>query len=130
MEVPKTQRQIDFCNQYIITGNAKKAALAAGYSASDPEKAGWRLKTRFQEYIQQAVKDNIGKMVPGALEIVNYLAINAESEQVRLKAAQDILDRAGYKPTNKTEQTVVSVEEKSTEELEAELASLIGQEIH
>ena len=51
---------------------------------------------------------------------------NAESESVKLGAVKDILDRAGMKPTDKVEQTVTSVEGKSTEELQKELESLIG----
>jgi hypothetical protein len=42
---------------------------------------------------------------------------NAESEAVRLNAVKDLLDRGGFKPVDKIEQTVTSVEEKSTDEL-------------
>jgi len=53
------------------------------------------------------------------------LANNAESETVKLQANKDILDRAGYKPTDRVEQTV-TYDDKSTEELVAELNDLIG----
>ena len=45
------------------------------------------------------------------------------SEQVRLQAAKDILDRAGLKPTERIEQVTI---EKSTDELRKELAQLMG----
>ena len=37
--------------------------------------------------------------VPGALAQIVDLAARATSEQVRLQAAKDIMDRAGLKPT-------------------------------
>jgi hypothetical protein len=47
----------------------------------------------------------------------------ATSEQVRLQAAKDIMDRAGLKPTERIEQVTI---EKSTDELRKELAQLVG----
>ena len=61
--------------------------------------------------------------VPGALAQVVDLAARATSEQVRLQAAKDIMDRAGLKPTERIENITV---EKSTDELRKELAQLMG----
>jgi len=52
------------------------------------------------------------------------LVKNSTSDTVKLAAARDLLDRSGYKPTEKIEQTVV---EKSTDELRTELAQLMGE---
>ena len=62
-------------------------------------------------------------VVPGALAQIVDLAARATSEQVRLQAAKDIMDRAGLKPTERIENITV---EKSTEELRKELAQLMG----
>ena len=43
-------------------------------------------------------------MAEKAAEIAFELAQTAESEAVRLQAVKDVLDRAGYKPTDKIEQ--------------------------
>jgi len=59
---------------------------------------------------------------PTLAQIVD-LAARATSEQVRLQAAKDIMDRAGLKPTERIENITV---EKSTEELRKELAQLMG----
>ena len=56
--------------------------------------------------------------VPGALAQIVDLAARATSEQVRLQAAKDIMDRAGLKPIERIE--------KSTDELRKELAQLMG----
>jgi hypothetical protein len=61
--------------------------------------------------------------VPGALAQIVDLASHATSEQVRLQAAKDIMDRAGLKPTERIETITV---ERSTQELRKELAQLMG----
>ena len=61
--------------------------------------------------------------VPGALAQIVDLAARATSEQIRLQVANDIMDRAGLKPTERIENITV---EKSTEELRKELAQLTG----
>ena len=48
---------------------------------------------------------------------------NAESESVRLGATRDLLDRAGFRPVDRHE----IVRDKSIEELNAQLVSLVGE---
>ena len=105
-------------------GNAAKAAEMAGYS--HPKQRGYELKNQFTSEIEARTRKLIKDAVPAALLVLQNLAQNAESESVKLGAVKDILDRAGLKPTDKIEQTVTSVEGKSTEELQKELESLIG----
>ena len=57
------------------------------------------------------------------MNILTDLAENAESESVRLGATRDLLDRAGFRPVNRHE----IVKEKSVEELNAQLVSLVGE---
>jgi hypothetical protein len=61
----------------------------------------------------------------GTLIVISYpvLAENAESESVRLGATRDLLDRAGFRPVDRHE----IVKEKSVEELNAQLVSLVGE---
>jgi hypothetical protein len=105
-------------------GNAAKAAEVAGYS--HPKQRGYELKNKFAKEIEDRTKKAIKDSIPAAIAMLNHLMNNAESESVKLGAVKDILDRAGMKPTDKVEQTVTSVEGKSTEELQQELESLIG----
>ena len=46
------------------------------------------------------------------------------SESVRLGATRDLLDRAGFRPVDRHE----IVKQKSVEELNAQLVSLVGEE--
>ena len=58
------------------------------------------------------------------LNILSDLAENAESESVRLGATRDLFDRAGFRPVDRHE----IVKEKSVEELNAQLVSLVGDD--
>ena len=57
------------------------------------------------------------------MNILSDLAENAESESVRLGATRDLLDRAGFRPVDRHE----IVKEKTVEELNAQLVSLVGE---
>jgi phage terminase small subunit len=120
----KTEQQQTFVEQFCMHGNAAKAAEVAGYS--HPKQRGYELKNKFAKEIEDRTKKAIKDSIPAAIAMLNHLMNNAESESVKLGAVKDILDRAGMKPTDKVEQTVTSVEGKSTEELQQELESLIG----
>ena len=52
--------------------------------------------------------------------------MHAESENVRLKAAINWLDRAGFRPVKRQE---VQHTSRSVEEVESELMSLVGREL-
>ena len=58
------------------------------------------------------------------MNILSDLAENAESESVRLGANRDLLDRAGFRPVDRHE----IVKQKSVEELNAQLMSLVGDD--
>lgn len=126
MIVPKTDKQILFVQNFILHGNASKAARDAGYggTVNSAKRRGHELKLRYKDYIAQQIANNISGYAPAALEMIAEIARNGESEAIRLKAAIDLMDRAGFKPTTKTEQKTIAVEERSTEELEEELKQL------
>ena len=61
--------------------------------------------------------------MPRALIILSDLSENTESESVRLGETRDPLNRAGFRPVDRHE----IVKQKSVEELNAQLVSLIGE---
>ncbi|RLU42108.1 hypothetical protein DIY18_09975 [Streptococcus iniae] len=66
------------------------------------DKSGWiKLNKEFTE-------KSFSKLAPSAVATLAQLSKSAKSEMVRLQATQDILDRAGYKPTDKQE---ISIDE-------------------
>ena len=74
--------------------------------------------------ITEELHRNFAEIAPRALNIPSDLAENAESESVRLGATRDFLDRAEFRPVDRHE----IVKEKSVEELNAQLVSLVGDD--
>ena len=118
-----TDKQTAFVKEFALTGNAIQSAIKAGYSEKTSTQKGHQLRWQFQHQIEDETRRLMKAAVPGALAQIVDLAARATSEQVRLQAAKDIMDRAGLKPTERIENITV---EKSTDELRKELAQLMG----
>lgn len=101
-----TPKQKKFAKAYIETGNATQSALIAYDTTSlDVAKnigSENLTKPNVQEYIQSKAEV--------AAEIVFTIAQHGESDDVRLKASKDILDRAGYKAVDKSVVMNVAIE--------------------
>lgn len=92
-----TKKQEGFAKDYIETGNAT-LAVKENYNVSSDNSAavaGSRLlrNTKVQEYIESKAEK--------VSEIVFEIAQFGESDNVRLSASKDILDRAGFKPVER-----------------------------
>jgi len=122
-----TEKQARFVEYYVLTGNATKSYEMAGYAPKTADINGPILRKKLSAEIEEETRKRMQGMAPMAVGFLEDLAKNAQSEQVRLKAVMDILDRSGYKPTDKVEQTV-SYDDKSTDELRAELNDLLGDQ--
>ena len=81
------------------------------------------LRMECADDISEELHRNFAEIAPRALNILSDLAENAESESVRLGATRDLLDRAGFRPVDRHE----IVKEKSVEELNTQLVSLVGE---
>ena len=118
-----TDKQTAFVKEFALTGNATQSAIKAGYSEKTAYQKRHQLRWQFQHETEDETRRLMRAAVPGALAQIVDLAARATSEQVRLQAAKDIMDRAGLKPTERIEQVTI---EKSTDELRKELAQLVG----
>lgn len=117
-----TEKQDKFIETYVLTGNATKAAIAAGYSEKTATIKGSQLKSQLHSEIQREVQKIIADKIPASLKWLTDLAESAESESVRLGAIKDILDRAGLKPVDKVETT--NIDQMSKDEIMRELEAL------
>ena len=115
----KTEAQEKWFEYYMLSGNAAKAAEFAGYGS--PKQRGYELKNRFKKEIEEKQKSMIQDAVPGVIAQIIEMAQSAESEAVRLNACKDLMDRAGFKPIDKTETEITTTEAKTTEQLEKTL---------
>ena len=116
-----TEKQAQFVKEYALSGNATQSAIKAGYSERSARSKGHVLRHQFTRQIEDETRRLMQSAVPGALAQIVDLASSANSEQVRLQAARDILDRSGLKPAERIENITV---EKSVDELRNELAQL------
>lgn len=118
-----TKKEKGFADDYLETGNGTQAALN-NYDTEDINTAASIAsqnlrKIKITTYLEQsatAVANNIVR-----------LALNAESEQVQLAAGKDVLDRAGYKPVEKS--INLNVEADITNPKAKELAEKYEQEL-
>lgn len=116
-----------FVAEYIKSGNATQAAIAAGYSEKTAYSAGPRLlkNVEIQQYLnktEQNLNRDLRTMFVeealAAFETMADLMKNSGQDNVRYSAAKDILDRAGYKPVDKV---VADVTTRTYEDQLAEL---------
>ena len=84
----------------------REAGEAAGYAKGEGARVS-AIRTlklpHVQQYMMQRIGEQLGVNAMGAVSAVNRLAKGAKSEYVQLQAAQDILDRAGFKPIDRSQ---------------------------
>jgi len=100
-----TDKQRGFVDNLFIPGMThEQAAINAGYAQrSASVQASRNLKVpAVQEYLNTCVQEAIQSNSIRAINAVADLSNNARSAYVRLQASQDILDRAGHRPIEKS----------------------------
>lgn len=121
------ERLSTFIDLYIdYDGDHKRAWIDAGYAESGVGSAMNKLRQHW-DVVERRIVEKIGRQVPQALAVIVDLMENARTESIKLKAAQDILGRAGYDQASKIEFTEKSAEELSREELRDELRVLLAR---
>jgi phage terminase small subunit len=107
-----TERQRKFVEYYFELSNGTQAAIKAGYAESGAHvEASRALKNpKIREYLddlhrerRERVQNMLASYAEKAAQIAFDLALNADSEAVKMQAIKDIMDRSGYKPTDKIE---------------------------
>lgn len=103
--VKLTKKQKGFANDYIDTGNGTQSALK-NYDTNSVDVA----KSIASENLTKPnVREYIESKATKAAEIVYTLAVSSDNESIKLNASKDILDRAGYKPVEKTQALNVNI---------------------
>ena len=118
------QRKI-LVEEYVRSGDHLEAAKKAGYKDTHTlRNQACKLRRECADEISEELHRNFAEVAARALNILSDIAENAESESARLDATRDLLDRAGFRPVDRHE----IVKEKSVEELNAQLVSLVGDD--
>lgn len=101
---PKQTRLVD---TLVATGcTLREAAKEAGYADGESGRVSASRTIRLphvQQYMMQRVTEQLGMNATTAAAKVMQLATGARSEHVQLEAAKDILDRAGFKPIDRSQ---------------------------
>jgi len=111
MKVMKTReltpKQLVLVDTLVATGcTVKEASEAAGYAKGESGRvsASKALATpHVQQYMMQKISEQLGMNATVAAAKVLKLATGAKSEYVQLEASKDILDRAGFKPIDRSQ---------------------------
>ena len=119
-------RDSEFVDEFINNGgNATQAAKTVGVSEASASTVGYRMKNRLINNIEVAQKEAPKGYASKALHQIQTLAETAVSEKVKLNANRDLLDRAGWKPVERSEVTeVTDLQNMTIEELQTELDAL------
>lgn len=80
----------------MLLGEITQAQIAKELKVTEQTICNWKKNSEFAKELADGNRIAISSLVPRAINKTAAL-LNAESEQVQLAAAKDILDRAGYK---------------------------------
>ena len=104
---PITTRQRALVEAYVANGgNLTKASQEAGYAAGDSGRVSAQKAmktTHVQQYMMQVISEQFSRHAPMAVGQLAGLAKGARSEYVQLEASKDLLDRAGFKPIDRSQ---------------------------
>ena len=111
MNVPKlrklTKRQTALVDTIVANGcTIAKAAEIAGYSSGESGRVTATKTMKLphvQQYLMTRMNEEFGISATLAAGTVRRLAMGAKSEYVQLEASKDLLDRAGYKPIDRSQ---------------------------
>lgn len=113
MTVKLTKKEKGFVRDYLETGHGTQSVLN-NYDTTDENVAGSIASQNLKKLrIQEALQSH----AEPAESMIFNLSQNAEAEAVRLNASKDIMDRAGYKPVEKSQSINVNVELEATDEI-------------
>ena len=122
-----TEKEEQWLDEYMQTGDAKGATrLVFDCSEKSLPSRTSQIKSKLAFEIDKRLRASFAVDAVRAASIVKDLAFSAKSEQVKLKASCDLLDRGGYKPVNET-RDLLGKEEINPKELRAQIAELKKQ---
>ena len=128
IDIEKEKR---FIKTYAQTGNATHSARVCGYD-SNPRQMGSYLKAKNKEEIETCIKTKVSSMSSQAINTVQDL-LHANSDLVKLKAAEYILKMNGYGSVGSADHSQSGVRQElnnlNDEELAEKMCELLKGQI-
>lgn len=107
------------CIILMVANDMTQKQIAAEIGVSEATICNWKKDIEFMTEYNEVMKESMLMVAAKAFNTMNRL-LSARSEKVRLLAAKDLLDRAGFKPTDKMDllntQQVVFIHEDLLED--------------
>ena len=100
------------CIELMITGEFTQKQIAEKINVTEKTICEWKKLDEFKKEKEKLLRESFSDVAPKVKAELYRLALKAESEQVKLNAIKDILDRAGLKPTDKQEIDLGNKEDK------------------
>lgn len=114
-----TKKMKGFADDYLETGNGTQSALNNyDIKGKNPRKTASVIAV--ENLAKPSVMDYLERNAIGAVSRIVELSELAENESVKLNANKDILDRAGYRPVEKTESLSLNIESRNSANPELE----------
>lgn len=90
------------CIILMVTSGKTQKQIAKEIQISENTISEWKRNKEFKEEIQKQMRENFGSLAIEAQQKLKKL-LNSKNENIQIQAIKDVLDRAGYKPIEKTE---------------------------
>jgi hypothetical protein len=122
MALPNIAKRQTFVQHYAASGNATRAAIAAGCPGGSASVTAhrWLRNPAVLALLRDEINLYLRDLAPGALNALRHLVECPDTPpQTRLAAARDILDRVGFVAPKRAE-LAVTVADKSLNELSRE----------
>lgn len=111
-----------FLKKYMETGDIEEAAKWAERKTSTCRQ--WLKDPKFQQALQREQRQRLNDGAMAALQTMIEVASEAPDPKVRVQAAKDILDRAGYKPEHMHTSADKRMESASVQEMMSRIEEL------
>ena len=116
------ERISKYAEVWLATSNKRAAYEAAGYSCATGSNA-YNFHKQHHEAITKEAGMHLASHIPKAIQALSDIMVNGKSETARVKAALEILDRAGLDKTTRIQ--IGQDEPKTQSELQNQLKALL-----
>lgn len=93
------------CINLMVTTNKTQKQIAKEIEVSEKTICEWKKQKEFKDAIDKNIKENFGSLALDAQKELKRL-LKSNNEYIKMQAVKDILDRAGYKPTERIKNEV------------------------
>lgn len=93
------------CINLMVTTNKTQKQIAKEIEVSEKTICEWKKQREFKDAIDKNIKENFGSLALDAQKELKKL-LKSKNEYIKIQAVKDILDRAGFKPTERIKNEV------------------------